>query len=223
MAPRTSTKTKAAAEPAAATKPQDKPTDEQQEQAQQAAQAAQGEQTATPPDGPTADYIEAVGFILNEAGDVVGADGHALPPVFAGDDGEAMVLQALALACVPALAPAGKQVSVLTVDVDASAVTQAVSQAGEIIGSQAVADVLAERARQIAKGYTVEHDKQHRPEALAKAGISFAMLAADLPRPLYFWPFSETPNSQRLPREQLVRAAAMMLAAIEAHDARAEA
>jgi hypothetical protein len=232
MAPRTSTKTKAAAEQAAATKPQDTPSGEQQEQSQQQGTppaADQGNAQAqgdTPADGLTADYIEAAGFILNDAGDVVGADGLALPPVFAGDSGETMVLQALVLACVPALAPAANQVSVLTVDVDASAVTQAMSQAGELIGSQAVADVLAERARQISeKGYSADSDAQYQNGELAQAAACYALFASgqQAPRSVFSWPFKTEAFRPHDPRRAMVKAAAMLLAAIEAHDARAEA
>lgn len=237
MAPRTSTKTKAAAEQAAATKPQDTPSGEQQEQAQSQQQgtppgdgqgnaetqgASQDAQGDTPTDGLTADYIEAAGFILNDAGDVVGADGRALPPVFAGDNGEAMVLQALALACVPALAPAANQVSVLTVDVDASAVTQAMSQAGELIGSQAVADVLAERARQISeKGYSVEGDAQYQNGELAQAAACYALYASgrQAPRSVFVWPFQTEAFRPHDKRRALVKGAALMLAAIAALDA----
>lgn len=227
MAPRTSTKTKAAAEQAAATKPQDTARRDQQEQSQQqSAPTGDGHgnaeaQGATPADGLTADYIEAAGFILNDAGDVVGVDGRALPPVFAGDNGEAMVLQALALACLPALAPAPNRVSVLTVDVDASAVTQAVSQAGELIGSQAVADVLAERGRQISeKGYSAERDDQYRSYELPRAAACYVMNASGIPRArsLLYWPFTPVDFKPTDRRRDLVKAAALLLAEIERID-----
>lgn len=194
-----------------------KPVDEQQPQGQAPTDektTAPDQQGEAPSDELTADYVEAAGFALSEAGDVVGPNGQALPPVMLGEGNAAMVLQALVAACAPAVAPVALAGTVVP-DLAATVVLDA----GELIGSPALADVLAERMRQIAKGYTVEHDKQHRPEALVKAGISYAMLGADLPRPLYFWPFAEMPNRQHQPREQLVRAAAMLLAAIDALDA----
>lgn len=276
MAPRTSTKTKAAAEQAAATKPQDTPSGEQQEQAQSQQQgtppgdgqgnaetqgASQDAQGDTPTDGLTADYIEAAGFILNDAGDVVGADGRALPPVFAGDNGEAMVLQALALACVPALAAADGAWSLAAdgsfrllesgeVVVPASAnhptlaeflnmktppdqalplavVDEAseMGKPGELTGSQAVFDVLAERARQISeKGYSVEGDAQYQNGELAQAAACYALYASgrQAPRSVFAWPFQTEAFRPHDKRRALVKGAALMLAALDALDAAAE-
>lgn len=263
MAPRTSTKTKAAAEQAAATKPQDTPSGEQQEQSQQQGTppaADQGNAQAqgdTPADGLTADYIEAAGFILNDAGDVVGADGRALPPVFAGDSGEAMVLQALALACVPSLAAADGSWSLagdgsfrllasgeVVVPTSANQPTLAeflsmktptdqapplavvdeaseMSQAAALIGAPAVADVLAERARQISeKGYSAERDDQYRSYELPRAAACYVMNASGIPRArsLLYWPFTPVDFKPADRRRDLVKAAALLLAEIERID-----
>lgn len=272
MAPRTSTKTKAASEQAAATKPQDTPSGEQQEQAQSQQQgtppgdgqgnaetqgASQDAQGDTPTDGLTADYIEAAGFILNDAGDVVCADGRALPPVFAGDNGEAMVLQALALACVPALAAADGAWSLaadgsfrllesgeVVVPAPANHPTLAeflnmktppdqalplavvdeaseMGKPGELTGSQAVFDVLAERARQIKeKGYSAESDDTYTTYELPRAAVCYAMNAAGIPRArvTLYWPFGPTTFKPDSPRRDLVRAAALLLAEIDRLD-----
>lgn len=95
--------------------------------------------------------------------------------------------------------------------------------------SQAVLDVLAERARQAsAEGWTQEHDDDHDPGDLATAATAYAFHAATNLSPYdagrdeepIFWPMDWgmewwKPGS---PRRDLVKAGALILAEIERLD-----
>lgn len=248
MAPRTSTKTtKPAAEQAAAAKPQATPSGEQQAEPQTQQNAtppgddgaatkgvAQDAQGDTPAAGETADYVEAVGFTVDVNGDVLGADGRPLPPVFSGDSGEAMVLQALALACMPAAATAEgagarQEGDSWALDADEKVVQRPESNVPLLAfltaNSQAVADVLTERARQIKeKGYSAESDAQYQNGELAQAAACYALYASgrQAPRSVFAWPFQTEAFRPHDKRRALVKGAALMLAALDALDAAAE-
>ena len=92
--------------------------------------------------------------------------------------------------------------------------------------TKAVMDVLVERARQIhQEGYTLEHDDEHEQNELIFAGAAYALHVAEAAkfgwvdkylRP-HFWPagWAWKPAD---PRTRLVKAAALLLAAIERMD-----
>jgi hypothetical protein len=96
--------------------------------------------------------------------------------------------------------------------------------------SQAARDVLAERQRQISvEGWTPEHDDEHVGGDLAAAGACYAVYSAtygcigSTPQyragnPPWAWPFSPRWWKPKTGREDLVKAAAMMLAEIEKID-----
>lgn len=86
--------------------------------------------------------------------------------------------------------------------------------------SKAAADVLAERRRQIeVEGWTSEHDDQHRKNDLAAAGMSYAMAAAIGPRNgEIWWPWDRKWFKPSSPRKMLVKAGALIIAAIERID-----
>ena len=88
--------------------------------------------------------------------------------------------------------------------------------------SSAEQDVLAERQRQIAKGWTPEHDDEHDPGELARAAAAYLLSAyprsfADCGFAARLWPWDNGLNPKSK-REDLVRAAALALAAIERID-----
>jgi hypothetical protein len=87
--------------------------------------------------------------------------------------------------------------------------------------TQALIDVARERVRQVQeKGWTPEHDDaEHDVETLASAAMAFAQSSFSEPDEDpedvgFWWPFEE-PMKRKTPREDLVRAGAMILAAIE--------
>lgn len=93
--------------------------------------------------------------------------------------------------------------------------------------TRALADVVAERRRQIGKeGWTQEHDDEHSKGELARAAACYARWpeAAKKPpntAPLE-WPWSDDWWKPRDPRSNYVRAAALLLAEIERIDRAAE-
>lgn len=90
--------------------------------------------------------------------------------------------------------------------------------------SSAARDVLTERRRQIdAKGWTPEHDDQYKDGELADAAASYALSANATGglRPTY-WPWGKEWWKPTNPRRDLIKAAALAIAAIERLD-RAEA
>ncbi|WP_337264370.1 MULTISPECIES: hypothetical protein [unclassified Serratia (in: enterobacteria)] len=91
----------------------------------------------------------------------------------------------------------------------------------------ALADVMAERQRQIsAEGWTPEHDDEHEDGELAIAAASYALQAGACPfGPLYnesdwpdFWPWDVRWWKPTNPRRDLVKAGALILAEIERLD-----
>lgn len=96
----------------------------------------------------------------------------------------------------------------------------------------AVLSVVAERQRQIdAEGWTPDHDDQHTGGELAGAASAYAMSAAAsigvgknaiITDPPPFFQFAPEWWKPRSPREDLIRAAALIIAEIERLD-RAEA
>lgn len=96
--------------------------------------------------------------------------------------------------------------------------------AEQAINSRAVADVVAERVRQIsAEGWTAEHDDRHNDGALALAASCYARFAdhRDLTPPggpPWLWPFDHSWWKPTTARRDLVKAAALILAEIERLD-----
>lgn len=92
--------------------------------------------------------------------------------------------------------------------------------------TKAWADVCNERARQVFKGYTAAHDDEHDVEDLSEAAISYMMRAAHRPLGAQdYWPFiGDMPSrtAGETERDDLVKAAAMALAAIERFDRKQE-
>jgi hypothetical protein len=93
---------------------------------------------------------------------------------------------------------------------------------GNLCLTKAAADVLAERQRQIEReGYTTEHDDEHTADDLADAGAAYALVAhfartgipaADV------WPWEPQSFKPRDQRQNYVRAAALLQAAVERLD-----
>jgi hypothetical protein len=89
--------------------------------------------------------------------------------------------------------------------------------------SKAFIDVGAERRRQIeVEGYSYDHDDQYRQGELERAGAAYALYSC---RPGFWfvndiWAFSRRFWKPRSHRENLVRAAAFLIAAIETIDRR---
>ncbi len=87
----------------------------------------------------------------------------------------------------------------------------------------AIADVLDERVRQKeVEGWTPEHDNQRRDGELIKAAICYAANTLD-PVPLHrqpaeIWPWEAESFKPKNVRRDLVRAASLLVAAIEQHD-----
>jgi len=105
--------------------------------------------------------------------------------------------------------------------------------------SPAVRDVLAERQRQVKKGYTAEHDDDHTDASIALAGACHAAMAAatavisdinctDISRlqrmgvSLRFchalWPWGDRGQERVEPRDDLVKAGALIIAEIDRLD-----
>lgn len=94
--------------------------------------------------------------------------------------------------------------------------------------SMAVADVLAERRRQVdAEGWTPEHDDQHSAGELADAAAIYARFSAhgEAHRRYYSygrvpsgWPWDASWWKPTNPRRDLVKAGALILAEIERLD-----
>jgi hypothetical protein len=92
---------------------------------------------------------------------------------------------------------------------------------GDLVATAPAAwrDVMAERRRQIAvEGYTAEHDGKMTCDELAKAGACYALSMNPKMCPSE-WPWSADSWKPKLDyRNNLVRGAALFLAAIELHD-----
>lgn len=107
--------------------------------------------------------------------------------------------------------------------------------------TQAQDDVLAERQRQVAtEGYDASHDDEHDLGELALAASYYAITAAAglLPWPTpelhsnraalqlkadFLWPWDPKERKPKSGREDLVRAAALLIAEIERRDRAADA
>lgn len=74
-----------------------------------------------------------------------------------------------------------------------------------------------ERQRQIEqKGYTADHDVFHDPWELVHAAIAYAVCASDLPlRPDTIWPWESSTFKPEDTKANLVRAGALLAAAID--------
>lgn len=92
----------------------------------------------------------------------------------------------------------------------------------EAAQTAAARDVLAERARQISvEGWTPEHDDQYVRQELERAAICYIVIGPNRMSP-DDWPFHPKYWRPAKPRRELVKAAALLIAAIERLD-RAEA
>lgn len=85
--------------------------------------------------------------------------------------------------------------------------------------STVVGEILAERERQIAIGYDVAHDDGHSPDLLAQAAIAL-VCAHSLNYPdVVPWPWTDHgEHTKKTWRQDAIRAAAMLVAAVERHD-----
>lgn len=84
----------------------------------------------------------------------------------------------------------------------------------------AVRDVLAERRRQVTvEGWTPDHDDEHANSKLAMAGACYATTAVlgNVSAPMG-WPWTDAWFKPTTPRRNLVKAGALILAAIERLD-----
>ena len=86
--------------------------------------------------------------------------------------------------------------------------------------STAVADVVAERERQIkSEGFTAEHDARNGGYKLARAAAACAMNGPyPSDEPPWFWPWDRKWWKPKDERRDLVRAAALIIARIEQID-----
>lgn len=95
--------------------------------------------------------------------------------------------------------------------------------------SQAIADVLAERQRQVAvEGWTTEHDDEHCAGDMARAAATYALVGssdgrtvgdADTPSITErLWPWEWQWFKPKDRRNNLVRAAALLIAELERLD-----
>lgn len=87
-----------------------------------------------------------------------------------------------------------------------------------------VAEIAAERQRQITKeGWSVKHDDDHRSGDLAVAASCYALSSTnqDFEHETYLlWPWEEKYFKPKSEREDLIRAAALIVAEIERLDRR---
>ncbi len=98
-----------------------------------------------------------------------------------------------------------------------------------VVMSAAAADVLAERRRQVEKeGWSTEHDEEHDAGVLAAGAAAYALNAVDQLHPLSqganahkqpaCWPWAHAYWKPGVPRRDLVKAGALILAEIERWD-----
>jgi hypothetical protein len=94
-------------------------------------------------------------------------------------------------------------------------------------GGEALADIAAERRRQIdAEGWTPEHDDKHSNGEMAAAAAAYAFCAATSERyyaadPLGFWPWDASWWKPSTDRRNLIKAGALIVAEIERLDRKA--
>lgn len=92
------------------------------------------------------------------------------------------------------------------------------ADAEEAVLTAAARDVLAERARQISvEGWTPEHDDQYVRQELERAAICYIVIGPNRMSP-DDWPFHPRYWRPAEPRRELVKAAALLIAAIERLD-----
>lgn len=94
------------------------------------------------------------------------------------------------------------------------------------VPTQAARDVIEERARQInAKGYEPDADDGYEHGPLAFAAATYAVLATNAPKHTteHLWPWSLDSLKVGEPRRMLVKAGALIQAAIEREDRAAQA
>jgi len=85
--------------------------------------------------------------------------------------------------------------------------------------NQAALDVLAERQRQIsAEGWTPEHDDDHDDGSLGKAAAVYAISFPGFPTDMTYWPWPREAFKPKDRRQNLVRAAALLIAEIDRLD-----
>ena len=86
--------------------------------------------------------------------------------------------------------------------------------------TKAIKDVVAERKRQVeGEGFHAQHDDDHDNMELTKAAIAYCLASYTTPvDPKGYWPWSWKWWKPKSPRENLVRAAALLIAEIERLD-----
>ena len=84
-----------------------------------------------------------------------------------------------------------------------------------------LSDILNERRKQIGRGFTLQHDLEHSLEEMASAAAAYLLNLAE------FWPWEKSAfkpaRDLGVAREDVIKAAAILLAAIDAEDAGVEA
>lgn len=84
---------------------------------------------------------------------------------------------------------------------------------------QAAINVVDERVRQLeAEEWDYAHDDQYTGRELANAAICYIMDEGTDRKPLYYWPWGDDDWKPKSYRENLVRAAALLIAEIERLD-----
>lgn len=106
-------------------------------------------------------------------------------------------------------------------DLDITALIQRDIKVGQMLeqANGIAAELLAERKKQVKKGYTPDHDDEHGPRQLINAALSYAL--ADISHkssPPTLWPWEDEAWKPRDLRSNLIRATALLVAAIEAMD-----
>ena len=87
------------------------------------------------------------------------------------------------------------------------------------LSESGVGAICRERNRQIEKGYTAEHDNEHLPSQLVAAAMAYLYIArGDNNKAAYHWPWQPRLLKIGPARASLVRAGALIAAAIDRHD-----
>lgn len=89
---------------------------------------------------------------------------------------------------------------------------------GQVVTQAVLAEVAAERERQVALGYSTISDDAYIDRELARASGAYALHGAGLLSGDLFWPWPGHAWQPSDPRRDLVRAAALAIAEIERLD-----
>ncbi|MFD1034126.1 hypothetical protein ACFQ15_05625 [Sphingomonas hankookensis] len=115
-----------------------------------------------------------------------------------------------------------------TTAVEAERVNADTAASARVLTGKALADIVAERVAQVdVHGYDLDHDRQHDVAVFATAAIGYAATATDAlddrhhpaNEPPPEWPWEQAAWKPGPPRAMLVKAAALLWAAIDRHDA----